>query len=150
MMMDNIFQLMGIIGTIFWIWMVVDCIRNPRLRGAGKVLWLLMIFFLNWIGAVIYFFAGRQRSANVIYMPPRTQQYQPYTNPYMQRNPSPAPPIYQPPAPASESYREYQQGYEAPPEARQQQEEASGWKNYEQPQASYPQIPQQELPPQSQ
>lgn len=38
---------------LLWVWMVVDCLRwDDRAR---KVPWLLGLFFLSWVGAVLYF-----------------------------------------------------------------------------------------------
>jgi hypothetical protein len=46
---------------VFWIWMLIDAIKNPELSGTEKIAWVLVILFLNWLGAVVYFFAGRRR-----------------------------------------------------------------------------------------
>ena len=45
----------------FWIWMLIDCIRNKGLGDTEKILWFLVIFFLHALGALVYFFAGRSR-----------------------------------------------------------------------------------------
>jgi Phospholipase_D-nuclease N-terminal len=50
-----------ILTSVFWIWMLVDCITNPRLRDTEKVIWVLVIIFTHIIGALIYFFVGRDR-----------------------------------------------------------------------------------------
>ena len=58
-----VFWLLAIVATIFWLWMLVDALVNER-RTEDKILWFLVIFFLNIIGAVIYFVvrrAGRAR-----------------------------------------------------------------------------------------
>jgi len=46
---------------IFWVWMLIDCIQNQRLNSTEKVIWVLVIIFLNLLGAIIYFLAGRKR-----------------------------------------------------------------------------------------
>lgn len=38
---------------MFWIWMLVDCIKS-KLRDVDKLVWILIIFFFNFIGALIY------------------------------------------------------------------------------------------------
>ena len=43
----------GVLSTIFWIWMIVYCIRNDSERQTW--LWILMLF--PGLGPVIYFFA---------------------------------------------------------------------------------------------
>ena len=48
--------------TIFWIWMLIDAIRNDRIGGWHRVLWAILIWFTHIIGAAIYFFVGRNTS----------------------------------------------------------------------------------------
>jgi hypothetical protein len=48
--------------SVFWIWMLVDCALNPSLTGTDKVVWVLVILFLHFVGALIYFLVGRKRS----------------------------------------------------------------------------------------
>lgn len=38
---------------VFWIWMVIDCIKSD-LRDTDKLLWVLIIFFFHFVGALIY------------------------------------------------------------------------------------------------
>ena len=44
---------------IFWIIMLVDAIRNPRLSDTTKLMWVLLMIFLPFLGTLIYFFVGR-------------------------------------------------------------------------------------------
>ena len=44
----------GIIASIFWIWMLIDCLASSMPTNE-KVLWFLVIFFLHFIGAVVYY-----------------------------------------------------------------------------------------------
>jgi hypothetical protein len=48
------FGLLGLIATIFWIWMIIDALIYEPTTGE-KLLWFLVIFFLHFIGALIYF-----------------------------------------------------------------------------------------------
>jgi hypothetical protein len=48
---------------VFWIWMLVDCIMNPRLSGTQRIVWVLVVFFLHALGGLIYFLAGRNQVA---------------------------------------------------------------------------------------
>jgi hypothetical protein len=43
--------------------MLIDCLQNPRIQGTEKLVWVLVIFFLHLLGAIIYFAIGRQRVA---------------------------------------------------------------------------------------
>jgi hypothetical protein len=150
-MMHAVPPLLAIIGMVFWIWMIVDCVRNPLLRGGAKLGWLLLIIFTNWVGALIYFFIGRMRS-QATFMPPHSQWYGRPNQPPTYYQPSQPPTYYQPSQPpAEEAYREYQQGYGVVPVERPSQvSDTSNWQHYEEPQPSYPQLPQQELPLQQQ
>jgi hypothetical protein len=49
----------GALLFAFWIWMIVDCAQNEP-PSNDKVVWMLIVIFLNWIGATIYFFARRR------------------------------------------------------------------------------------------
>ena len=49
-----IFGGIGIAGTILWIWMIVDCATNEPPEGNEKIVWILIIIFTHWIGALIY------------------------------------------------------------------------------------------------
>jgi len=59
--MGAFFIILGIVASIFWIWMLVDCLQNTRLQPVEKLVWVLVIFFLHIVGALIYFFVGRQQ-----------------------------------------------------------------------------------------
>lgn len=56
-----IFTVLGILATIFWIWMLIDCIQNGRLESTEKIVWVLVILFLHLLGALIYYFVGREQ-----------------------------------------------------------------------------------------
>lgn len=55
--------LIGILTSIFWLWMLIDAILNPRLRGVEKLVWVLVVLLLHVLGAVLYFFIGRGSGA---------------------------------------------------------------------------------------
>jgi hypothetical protein len=46
--------------SIFWIWMLIDCILSS-LPQFDKLVWLLVIFFTHIIGAILYFLLARNR-----------------------------------------------------------------------------------------
>ncbi len=47
--------------TAFWIWMLVDCAQAPEKPGSNdRVVWILVIVFTSWLGALIYYFVARQ------------------------------------------------------------------------------------------
>jgi hypothetical protein len=49
-----------LLAFVFWVWTLLHAINNPSLSGTEKIVWLLVIFFLNFPGALIYSFAGRR------------------------------------------------------------------------------------------
>ena len=63
--MDGIFALffiVWIVGFVVTIWALVDAIRVPddsMYRAGTKLIWVLVILFLNLVGAIIYFAVGR-------------------------------------------------------------------------------------------
>jgi len=38
---------------ILWIWMLIDCIKS-NLKNPDKLIWILIIFFFHFIGALLY------------------------------------------------------------------------------------------------
>ena len=61
--------ILAIVAGLFWLWMLIDALTNTALDSTMKAVWALVIFFLNLIGALIYFFVARKsrspRSAGV-------------------------------------------------------------------------------------
>ena len=51
--------LVGILGTIFWIWMLVDVVTNEPSEGNDKIVWVLIVLFAHLPGALIYYFVRR-------------------------------------------------------------------------------------------
>lgn len=56
---------MGLVGglialglSLFWVWMLVDCLANQQ---EDKLVWFLVIFFLNLIGAFLYYLLARKK-----------------------------------------------------------------------------------------
>ncbi|HEY2826557.1 MAG TPA: PLD nuclease N-terminal domain-containing protein [Pirellulales bacterium] len=57
-----LFGLLGLLYLIFWLWMLIDCLKNPRLQGTEKLIWVLVIIFLHVLGPLLYFFIEREQS----------------------------------------------------------------------------------------
>jgi len=51
----------GIIGTLFWIWMLIDCATKEPSSGNDKLIWILIIIFTHLLGALIYFLVRRPK-----------------------------------------------------------------------------------------
>ena len=52
----GVFMLIGVLGLIFMVWMLIDCVQRKFKKDNDRVIWVLIIVFLNWIGALVYYF----------------------------------------------------------------------------------------------
>ena len=57
----------GLVGWVlsvavfaFWIWMLIHCAVG-KAGSTEKIAWLLVVFFGNFIGALLYFFIARKK-----------------------------------------------------------------------------------------
>ena len=53
-----VFWVLGIALTIFWIWMLVDCLTSAMPTNE-KILWAIVMLIVPVIGSLIYFFVKR-------------------------------------------------------------------------------------------
>lgn len=135
-------EVISLLLTIFWIWMLIDCFRNRGLTGTARLVWVLLILFTHWIGAVLYFiFQRSQRNKQ------RQTPFYAYYQPSMKRQDSPYNATHTPPSSQQEEVRSsYQQGYQmqqrertvSPEGPEEPPVEQSHYGQYEQPQATYP------------
>ena len=54
-------MLIGVLGTVFWIWMIVDCALHESSTGNDKIVWILVILYTHLIDALLYYFVRRPR-----------------------------------------------------------------------------------------
>ena len=54
-------MVLGIGGTILWVWMIVDCATKEPSEGNDKLIWILIIVLTNWIGALLYLLIRRPK-----------------------------------------------------------------------------------------
>jgi len=47
------------LATIFWIWVLIDCLTKESSEGNDKVAWILLILLVPLVGALIYYFVRR-------------------------------------------------------------------------------------------
>lgn len=47
---------LGVLGLIFWIFMIVDVVKREFKQENDKLLWILVVVLTGLIGAVIYYF----------------------------------------------------------------------------------------------
>jgi hypothetical protein len=51
---------------LFWLWMLIECVTKESNEGNTKVVWLAIIMFTQFVGALLYFFIRRpQRKAEL-------------------------------------------------------------------------------------
>ncbi|HEX9045594.1 MAG TPA: PLDc N-terminal domain-containing protein [Verrucomicrobiae bacterium] len=55
---------------VFWIWMLVSAVQNQGLTEGEKIAWVLVIVFVHWLGALIYFFVGHPKRKIPLGPPP--------------------------------------------------------------------------------
>jgi hypothetical protein len=51
--------LLWLAATAFWVWMLVDCIKNEGDAGNQRVIWALLMVFLGPIVSILYYFIRR-------------------------------------------------------------------------------------------
>lgn len=51
----------ALLAFVFWVWMLIDCAKNNGIEGTEKVIWIVLIVFTHWLGALIYFFVARPK-----------------------------------------------------------------------------------------
>jgi len=49
----------GVLLTIFWVWMLVDCATKEPSEGNDKVVWILVVALTHCVGALIYLLVRR-------------------------------------------------------------------------------------------
>jgi hypothetical protein len=55
----------------FWIWMLISAVQNKGLSEGEKIAWVLVIVFVHWLGALLYFFVGHPKRKTPLPPPPR-------------------------------------------------------------------------------
>ena len=60
-----LFGVMALAGFAFWVWSLVDAIQRSDAEweqaGQNKLIWILILIFLGFLGALIYLFVARPR-----------------------------------------------------------------------------------------
>ena len=55
----------------FWIWMLISAVQNKGLSEGEKIAWVLVIVFIHWLGALLYFFVGHPKRNTPLAPPPK-------------------------------------------------------------------------------
>jgi type VI protein secretion system component VasK len=99
----GVFVLLWFLGLAVMVWALVDAVNVPddsMYQSGNKLVWVLIIVLLNWIGAIIYFAFGRPRPGQRPRPGPRQQSAAPPVSPPLRPASSDgAPPMPAPPPP---------------------------------------------------
>jgi len=49
----------GLLATVFWIWMIIDVATKEPENGNDKIVWILVVILAGVIGAAVYYFVRR-------------------------------------------------------------------------------------------
>jgi len=49
------------VGALFWVFVLVDCLRNEPSEGNEKLVWVLVIVLTSFVGAVLYLILRRPK-----------------------------------------------------------------------------------------
>ena len=60
------FNGLAIFATIFWIWVLIDCVTKEPSEGNDKIVWTLIILFAPLLGALGYYFIRRPERIKAI------------------------------------------------------------------------------------
>ena len=52
-------QGLALLATVFWMWVLVDCITKEPSDGNDKIAWTILIIFVPLFGALLYYFILR-------------------------------------------------------------------------------------------
>jgi hypothetical protein len=44
---------LGLVCLAFQVWMILDCVTHER--GSERVIWILIMLFLPYVGAIVYY-----------------------------------------------------------------------------------------------
>jgi len=56
--------LVGILGFIFWIFMLIDVAKRNFKNENDKIIWILVVILASWVGALIYYFVIKKPNKN--------------------------------------------------------------------------------------
>ncbi len=143
--------------SLIWFVLLIDCFVNTELKGPQKLWWIFFIIITQFFGAILYFFLGPAQIYRYLVKkmhqpsqspnnPSTRQPERPYYYPTQQRNYAPIPPSAEAAQRSQQDTPEYSNGYRAQESATPPaiQEPSSSDIFYEQPQAIYPEMTQEQ------
>lgn len=55
------FGLIGLLCLVLWIWAIVDIVNSRFREDSTKIIWILLVIFLPFLGTILYYFVGREQ-----------------------------------------------------------------------------------------
>lgn len=49
------------LGFVLFLWALIDCIRRDFPSPNDKILWIVLIILIGWIGPIVYLIVGRKK-----------------------------------------------------------------------------------------
>lgn len=51
------------LGFILFLWALIDCIKRNFTNPNDKILWLVLIILIGWLGPILYLIIGRKKGS---------------------------------------------------------------------------------------
>jgi hypothetical protein len=61
MIFGFLFFLAGVLAFIFWIAMLIDCVKRKFKNDTDRIVWVLVVIFTGILGAIIYYFVVKRK-----------------------------------------------------------------------------------------
>ena len=58
-----VFCCVGVVFLAFWVWMLVDAIKN---KSDNQMIWIIVLLLVGVPGAIVYFFMGRGKGTKTV------------------------------------------------------------------------------------
>lgn len=55
------FGLIGLLCLILWVWALVDIINGRFREDTTKIVWILVVIFIPFLGTILYYAIGREQ-----------------------------------------------------------------------------------------
>ena len=66
LMMNSAVRGVLVLVSIFWIWVLIDCLVKEPSDTNDKVAWMLFILFVPPVGALVYYFIRRPERVKLV------------------------------------------------------------------------------------
>ena len=60
--MSLLAAVIGLATFVFWLWMLIHALTNKGIADTEKIVWVIVVIFLPFLGSLIYFFVGRPKA----------------------------------------------------------------------------------------